>query len=494
MRFPFLRTGRFIILMAAMTHVVGTDSVQAQKPDRSERPPLGPVPNVNLPDAKRFALENGLDIVLVEKREVPLVQINLLVRAGAAYDAPAQVGLASLTAEMLDEGAGGRSALDLADAFERLGARFNVNAGRHLTTVSLRAPVSRLDDALTLMRDVVLRPDFPADELDRKRDERLTALIRRHDEPNAIADALLRNVVFGRDHPYGRPAIGNEQFLRQVVPGHLRAFHAAHYVPNAATFVVVGGIDTAAARQAIDRAFGDWQRNAAPELTLTEPMQVSGRVVYIVDKPGAVQSVIAIGRVGVTRDNPDYYALEVMNTILGGSFTSRLNQNLREDKGYTYGAGSGFDYGLVKGSFSARASVQTQSTGPAIAEFLKEFRGMHEPIPTEEFERARNNLATGFIQGFQSVAQIAAQLGDVREYDLPPEWLEEWVGRITAVTPTGVARVVNEAIQTEDLAIIVVGDRSQIEEQIRALDIGSIRVLSVTDVLGPVPVMGRSTS
>jgi predicted Zn-dependent peptidase len=482
------------VLMTAMSASLVPLAAAAQPPDRSERPPLGPVPSVNLPDAARLTLPNGLDIVLVEKREVPLVQVNLSVRAGSAYDAPAQNGLASLTAEMLDEGAAGRSALALAEAFERLGARFSISADRHVTTIALRAPVSRLDEALTLMSDVVLRPDFPVEELDRKRDERLTTLIRRHDEPNAIADVQLRNVVFGKDHPYGRSTIGNAAFLRAVSPGVLRAFHAAHYVPEGATFVVVGAIDAAAARRSIESAFGGWKGGTPPPLNLEEPLQVYGRTIYLVDKPGAVQSVIAIGRVGVARTDPDYYALEVMNTILGGSFTSRLNQNLREDKGYTYGAGSFFDYGLVKGAFVARAAVQTQSTGPALAEFMNEFRGMHDPIPAEEFQRARNNLATGFIQGFQSVAQIASQLADVQEYNLPADWLENWVGRITAVSLADVARLAEAAVLPEDVAIVVVGDRAAIEEQIRALDLGSIRILSVTDVLGPVPVMGRSTS
>ncbi len=250
------RNTTFLVVIAWLTGALGTE-VEAQAPDRTMRPALGPMPRVNLPDAQRFALDHGLEIVLVEKREVPLVQINVQIRAGAAFDPQQSPGLASLTADMLDEGAGGRSALDLADAFEQLGARFNINAGRHIATMSLRVPVARLDDALALARTVILQPDFPAEELQRKRDERLTALIRRHDEPNAIAEVLFQEVVFGKDHPYGRSAIGNEAFLRTVTPDHLREFHSRHYVANNASVIVVGAVDATAVRATIERAFGE---------------------------------------------------------------------------------------------------------------------------------------------------------------------------------------------------------------------------------------------
>jgi zinc protease len=213
--------------------------------------------------------------------------------------------------------------------------------------------------------------------------------------------------------------------------------------------------------------------------------------VYLVDKPGSVQSVIAIGRIGVARGDPDYYALEVMNTILGGSFTSRLNQNLREDKGYTYGARSSFDFGLVPGAFRAGAAVQTQSTGPALAEFIKELEGMRSDIPDEEVHRARNNLAMGFLQDFQSVAQVAGQVGELVEYDLPDGWLEAYVGRVLAVEGDDVRRVAREHIDPANLVIVVVGDRGRVEAQIRALDLGEVHVLTVTDVLGAVPDMDR---
>jgi zinc protease len=465
----------------------------AQTPDRSARPPLGPVPKLDLPEPQRFTLANGLDVVVLEKRDVPLVQVNLQLGAGSVRDEVGKTGVAAMTATMLDEGAAGKSALELADAFEMLGARFGVGAGVHTASVSLRVPVDRLSDAIALMADVVLRPDFPANELERLRTEALTSLIRRHDEPNAIAGALFDETLFGEAHPYGRDV--DEASLRALAVADLEAFHDRFYRPDGATLFVVGAIPPADARRIAEGAFGGWQRSGAtPPAAIPAAPQVAGRTIYLVDKPGAVQSVVAIGRIGVARTNPDVYALEVLNTILGGSFTSRLNQNLREDKGYTYGASSVFDFAVAPGAFRAGAAVQTQSTGPAIAEFMNELNRILEPIPEEEVDRARKNLAMSFIQGFQATSQIAGQLADVEEHGLPADYLDRYVDRIMAVTKADVERVAAKYLDPANVAIVVVGDRSAIEEQIRALGLGDVRVLTVVDVLGPIPVVGRPTS
>jgi predicted Zn-dependent peptidase len=464
----------------------------AQTPDRSTRPPLGPVPTLDLPEPQRFTLDNGLDVVVLEKRDVPLVQVNLQLRAGSARDAAGRAGVAAMTANLLDEGAAGMSALELADAFEMLGARFGTGAGVHTASASLRVPVDRLTDAIALMADVVLRPDFPAAELERLRTEQLTGLIRRHDEPNAIAGALFDATLFGDTHPYGRDV--DEASLRALAIADVAAFHESFYRPANATLFVVGAIAPADARRVVETAFGGWRNGGdTPAAAIASAQQVAGRTVYLVDKPGAVQSVVAIGRIGVARTNPDAYALEVLNTILGGSFTSRLNQNLREDKGYTYGASSSFDFGIAPGAFRASAAVQTQSTGPALAEFMVELNRILEPIPEVEIDRARQNLAMGFIQGFQATSQIAGQLAQLEEFGLPADYLDRYVERILAVTRQDVERVAQQYLDPANIAIVV-GDRSSIEEQIRALGLGEVRVLSVVDVLGPIPVVARPTS
>jgi zinc protease len=478
------------LVAAACTAGRSDVAVQAtQAPDRSVRPAVGEAPDVTLPQPREFTLANGLRVVLMEKRDLPLVQVNLILDAGTVRDPAHRDGLASLTAAMLDEGAGGRSSLEIADAFEFMGARFGVGAGTHSATMTLRTPSRRLPDALALAADVMLRPDFPAHELDRIRTERLTGLIRQHDSQDAVAAVLADATLFGADHAYGRSGSGTEAALRAVTVDELRAFWQRYYRPNSATAVVVGDVDEASVRRLLEQAFGGWQQGPVQPVRVPDAPQVTGRTIYIVDRPGSAQSVVRLARIGVRRDHPDYYALEVMNTILGGSFTSRLNQNLREDKGYTYGAGSGFSYLPAAGPWSASSAVQTHSTGPALREFMNELRGMHQPMPAREVDRARNFLAMRYPAGFQSVSGIAAQLAEMVQYDLPADYFNRFVDSVLAVTPADVERVARRYIDPENLAIIIVGDRQAIEEQVRELNLGPIRFLAVTDVLGPIPTL-----
>ncbi|HEX6134219.1 MAG TPA: pitrilysin family protein [Longimicrobiales bacterium] len=472
---------------AAATVLLLAGNAFAQAPDRSKRPAVGDAPDLTLPALQEFRLDNGLRVLLMEKHDLPLVQLNVLIGAGTTRDESSRPGLASMTAAMVDEGAAGMSALEIADRFEMLGARFSIGAGTQSASMSMRVPAQQLRAALDLAADVLLRPDFPEAELERLRKERLTGLIRQYDEPNAIASVLFSQTLFGSDHPYGRPAAGTEASLRAMTTADLRAFHDRFYRPGNATVIIVGDIERAAAVSLLEAELGAWAGAAVPRDEVAAAQQVRGRTVYIVDKPGAAQSVVQLGRIGVPRTTADYFALEVMNVILGGSFTSRLNQNLREDKGYSYGARSGFDYLAAAGPWFAGASVQTQSTGPAIAEFMKELRGMHEPIPAGEVERAKNFLAMRYPAGFQSVAGIAARVADLVQYDLPSDYFNRFVDNVLAVSDEDVERVARQYIDPANIAIFVVGDRAVIEQQVRDLGLGEVRFLEVTDVLGPMP-------
>lgn len=476
-----------IILLSGMLALAGNGVVAQQAPDRSKKPELEAVPQLRLPAVQQFALSNGLKVIVMEKRELPLVQLSLVIDAGTVREAAGAPGIANMTADMLDEGAAGKSALEIADAFEALGARFSVGSGLHTTTALLRVPVERLTPALQQMADVVLRPSFPDEELDRLRKDRVTRLIRMHDQPGAIAGALFSSTLFGDQHPYGRNSIGTKQSLDALTSAQVRAFYDRYYRPNNATVIVVGDLSAADARKAIEQAFGGWKRADVQRVQLAAAPQVKGRTIYIVDKPGSAQSVIQLGRIGVARSTRDYYALEIMNTIFGGSFTSRLNQNLREKHGYAYGASSGFDYRPIAGPWIASSNVQTGSTGPALSEFMNELRAMREPLSQEEFERARNFLAMRFPQGFQSVAGIAGRLSDIVLYGLPADYFNRYTQNVLAVTKADVERVAREYLDPDNVSIFVVGDRQAIEQQVRDQNLGEIRFLTVTDVLGPVP-------
>jgi predicted Zn-dependent peptidase len=463
-------------------------AAQAQV-DRSAPPIPGPPPLLDAPPFERFALPNGLEVVLMEKHQVPLVQLTLLVRAGSVDDPAGKTGLASLTLDMLDEGAGGRDALALADAVDFLGASLSTAAGLHTASIDLFTPISRLGEALPLLADVAIRPDFPAEELERLRLDRLTDLVQAHDEPNAIAATLFSQTLFGPSHAYGVRSAGDEASLRSFTVDNLRTFHSTYFHPGNATLIVVGDVTRAGFEPALSAAFGTWPAGTNPDAEVAAPRQVRGRTVYLVDKPGSAQSVIRIGRIGAARDTEDYYPLVVLNTVLGGSFSSRLNQNLREDKGYTYGAGSAFGFRPVPGPFLATAAVQTDVTGPALAEFMHELRGIRAPIPPDELERAKNYEALQFPQAFQTVGDIAGALEDLATFHLPDDHFDTYQRRILDVTAADVQRVARKYIDPDNLAIIVVGDRSIVETQIKELKLGKIVNLSVADVLGPVPTM-----
>ncbi len=469
--------------------LIPTVPAAAQAPDRSAPPELGPPPSLSLPAIQRLQLANGSPVLLLEKHEVPLVQVNLVVRAGSAVDPIDAPGLASLTADMMDEGAGGRGALELADQIDFLGADLSIDVGAHEITLALHSPRSRLDAALHLMADVALRPDFPAEELERKRRERLTTLVQWRDEARNIASVLFDQTLYGAAHPYGRPSIGNEASLRSFKVEDLKTFHGTYFRPNNAFFVVVGDVSMGEIKPILETLFGDWRRGVIPESNWPAARQVERREIYLVDKPGAAQTEIRIGRIGVPRLSDDYDALVVMNTILGGSFASRLNQNLREEHGYTYGARSFFDFQPLPGPFQAGAAVQTAVTDKSLVEFMKELRGILQPVTPEELVRAKNFVALRFPARFQTVAGTARELAELELFGLASDYFNQYVQRILAVTREDVQRVARQYLDPDKMAIVLVGDRAVIEDGVRALDLGPLHLLTVEDVLGAAPVL-----
>ncbi len=483
-----------------MTHLTRTLPVlalaaaplAAQQPDRSAPPDLGPPPSLSLPALQRLTLSNGLRVILMEKHDVPLVQANLVVRVGSVNDPAGVVGLADFTGAMLDEGAGDLDALTLADEVAFLGAELGVGVDAHTTTIALHTPLSKLEAALGLMADVALRPRFDPEELERQRRNRLTTLLQWHDEPRAVMQVLFPRVLFGEGHPYGRSDLGTEASIRAASADAMRTFHRSHFVPGNAVLIVVGDVTAAAALPKLEAAFGGWRGGGAPAATVPTAPQVAAREVYLVDKPGAAQSEIVVGRIGVARSTEDYYPLLVMNTILGGSFASRLNQKLREEKQYTYGARSSFVFRPSPGPFAAAASVQTDVTDSSIVEFMNELRAIREPVTDDELTRARNFVALRFPGNFQSVAQIADRLEELVIYDLPDDYFNQYVQRVLAVTGAEVQRVAQKYIDPANVAVIVVGDRERVEAGIRALNLGPVHLMSIQDVLGPPPVIESS--
>ena len=456
--------------------------------DRSGPPAPGPARPLTLPPIEHHALSNGVPVLFVGMHEVPVVEVVLVLAAGGTADPVGQEGLASMTAEMLDEGAGGKDALALADAVDFLGARVQTDSRWDASTVRLRVPVARLGDALPLMADVALRPDFPAKELERLRKEALTRLLQARDQPRSIAARALAEGVFTRERRLGRPQTGDAASLTALRVADLRGFHDTRYTPAHATLVVVGDV-TAEVLPVLEKAFGGWtgpeDAVSAPGVGL--PPQVKSRRVRLVDKPGAAQSSIQLGGVGPSWDDPRYHAGEVMNTLLGGSFTSRLNDNLREQHGYTYGAGSALRRYRVGGVFLAGADVQTDKTAEAVLEFLKELERIRTPATPEEVERARNYAALGYAGEFETTSQVARRLVEGVVYDLPDAFFEEFVPKALAVDAPALQAAARASVDPEGIVIVVVGDRPKIEAPLRALELGALEILTVEDVMGPAP-------
>ena len=480
---------RLSLRLGLLTLALASAAVAQTAPDWETRPALAPAPTFAPPTIETYTLSSGLPVYFVQKPGVPLAQIDLHVRTGSVSDGDLD-GLAAFAADMMDEGAGSLDALELADAVDFLGIDLGVGAGLHSLAVRLHTPLSKLDDALALMADVALRPTFPEADLERVRTSRLTDLRQRADQPRSIAGVALAAAVYG-DHPYGRLGTGEPGTLSAISRNDLVAFHENAVQPRKSALVVVAAAPWADLSARLDDAFGEdagWSlmtRSAVdPALTLADPAPTGERRVTLVDKPGAAQSVVRIGRVAAARSTPDYYALDVLNTILGGSFTSRLNQNLRERNGYSYGAGSAFQFRPVAGPFVAYSDVQTDVTAPALQELFNELEAIGERVPEVALDKARDYLALSFPQPFATVRGTARMVEELVLNGLPLDTYAAYASGVRAVIADDLERVAARYLDPSRVEVIVVGDRAVVEEGVRALDLGPLDVRTVEDVLG----------
>lgn len=444
--------------------------------DRAVPPaPADPVA-VRMPRVHRHTLSNGLEVLAVELHALPVVDLHLVVRAGAGADPPGLEGLAAFTAEMVDEGTSARSALDLADAFDFLGARLHIEASFDATTFALHVLSPRLPEALALLAEILVDPAFPAAEVRRKREELLAALLREDDEPALVATKALLAAVYGNDGRYGAPLRGTRVTAQRFERDAVAAFHAARYRPAGGAFLIAAGdIEPAAFFALLERTLAGWQGEAAspvppPAAPLREPSAV-----LVVDRPGAPQSEIRVGHAGPPRTTPDYFPLIVLNTILGGSFTSRLNLKLREEKGYTYGARSLYVPRRGPGPFIASAAVFTGNTADAVADFLGEMRRVRdEAVPDDELDRARRYLALGLGRRFETSEQIAAQLADLNLYGLGDRYYDRFAAEVGAVDAAAVRAAAERHLHPAHARVVVVGDRARIAGHLAALGAGPV--------------------
>ncbi len=474
------RTRGFLILLAAPLSAV------AQQPSAWPTPPTLPPPApLTVPAVIRAALPNGIQLRVVQQTELPLVQVTLSVTGGSRLDGD-EPGMASFMAGMLDEGAANRDATALQGELAFLGASLSTTADWDRFVVSLKVPVRTLPEALALMADVVQRPDFHADDVRRQRDLRLTSLLQQRDQPSALAGLAFNEVTFPAGHPYHDAPQGDSTHVAAFDSAAVRTFYQAAMRPDRATLYVVGDISEAKARELLNQHFGAWRAVGAARPIPVSPPQAShpsATRVWLVDKPAAAQSVIIIGWPGVERTSPDYPAITVMNTILGGSFSSRLNMNLRETRGYTYGAGSGFGWRSIPGPFTASAQVRTNVTDSSLVEFFRELRAIRDtPVSTAELERAKAYVVMNIPGSLESTSQVAGEMAQLAVFGLTLDELPRLASRIENVSAEDVQTVARKYLTPDQANVVIVGDLAKIRGPIEALNLGSITVLPVSDV------------
>jgi zinc protease len=450
--------------------------------DRSKLPTPGPDPVLRFPEARRGVLDNGLRVTTVEHRGVPVVSFLLLLSSGSAADPSERPGLAALTADMLDEGSGDRSALDIEDALSGIGAQFETEVGSDATVFSLLTLPRFAHTALGLLSDIVTRPRLARADFDRVRELRLNRLRQLRDLAPAVADLALAKLLYG-GHPYGRLPSGTIGGLEASILDEVAWFHAQVWRPAQATMVAAGDATHEQLFEEVARAFDGWaarDADVAPAFSVRDPMGVTPPLVpaaplALVDRPRAAQSEVRIGQIGAPRLTPDYHALLVLNAILGGQFVSRLNMNLREDKGYTYGVRSGFDFRRAPGPFIVQAAVQTGVTAEAVREILSEVREIatSRPATPAELDMAKSALTRGYGRSFETAGQIARGLAQLALYGLPDDMLEQFVASVQAVDIDAVTAAA-QCFDASKTTVAVVGDREKVAPGLEALGIGPV--------------------
>ena len=441
--------------------------------DRTAMPGASPSPNFSPPVPTRATLSNGMNIVIVEKPGLPVVAQGLLIRAGGITDPADKPGIASLTASMLSEGTTTRTSQQISDEMEFLGSQLRASASREFATLSAETLTSHWQHALDILADVAQNAVFPADEFDRVRSERITDLSRIPDSPQAIAGRASQSLLYGAGTRYGHPISGTEAALKTFSRDDLASHHVAYYAPGDATLLLVGDISRDEAIKQAENTFGVWQSSAAScsDGDADGTPEDGTTTIYLADKPGAPQSVIRSGYLTMPRHHPDYLALNLLNYILGGQFSARLNMNLRQDKGYSYGYMSGIEWLTVPSALAAGGSVQTEVTKESVAETIKEFEDIRgaRPVTQEEFDDAVNGILQGLPNQFETHGQVLSQLVRLVAFDLPYDYFSTYADEVGKLSLADIHRVAKEHIKPGALKIVVAGDAERVAPALREL-------------------------
>jgi len=465
--------GRMVVQISPLPDYA---TVEVASVVRNELPEGGPEPTFEIPGIQRAELANGLKLAAMRHDELPLVRMNLIFHSGTAADPIDREGLADLAASMHFEGTKTRDKFEFENAAETLGTEIGYWTDDDYTVFYVSCLKKHLDRSMDLLVEALLEPSFPADEFADEKQQRIVDIQREKDSPFLISSKVTRKIVYGEGHPYARLGSGTAETMSAITLDEAREFSKTHLTPANATLLVVGDTDLGEIRKMAEKKLARWTGPAPARAEVPAPAPTEGRVVYLVDKPGDSQSTVSIAHVGMSRNDPDWETFYVANRILGGFFSSRLNLNLREEKGYSYGVRSGLTSHVGPGLFSMSGRVQTEVTAPALTEFLKEMEDAagNRVFTAEELEFAKGNIVQGYSREFETISQLAGAVTDQIVYGLPDDDLARHPKEVAAVDLADANASGAKHLRSKDVAIIVVGDVATIEESIRDLELGPI--------------------
>ena len=448
--------------------------------DRSRMPPLGADRPFVAPTVQTAKLPNGLELFVVERRDLPKVNVTLVTRAGAVGDPAGKAGVANLAVTAIDLGTKTRNALEVEQAFGDLGTTLTGGAGRESARLGLDVLSRNLSPALAILADVVQNPTYPESEITRERKRVLDAIAQADRSGNALYGRIQPMLAFGPDHPYGRPVQGLKGSVEGITRADLVAFHQARVKPGSTAIVLAGDISLAQATELVTKHFGAWSGGAAAAITIPPAPAPKGGRIYLVDRPDAAQTVVAQWIPGPARNTPDYDVLNLVDAVWGGGgFGTRLNLNLRENKAYSYGVFSNFNLMRTAGNWAAAGGVQTDKTAESIVEFDKELKDLAgaRPISADELAVAKQRRVRGYAQQFESLDRITGEIANLWAWGLPTAELQREYDATNGVTIEQITAASKKYVQPAQASLLLVGDRAKIEAKVKALNLGEIVVL-----------------
>ncbi|MEK7818838.1 MAG: pitrilysin family protein [Bacteroidota bacterium] len=449
--------------------------LNSQVLDRSLKPQTLATPKLKLPVMQKAKLNNGLQIILVEHHELPVVQMQMVLNCGLLQENIS--GVANLTANMLDEGTTKRTALEIADDISFLGSNININSSNDASFATVLTIKENLESTFEIFSDIILHPTFPEKEWDRIKKQQLASLQQQKDMPAFVASNIFSKTLFGDEHPYGRNSSGTIESVNKITIDDLKNYYKENYLPNQSTLIIVGDVKIEEVQKLVNKYLGKWENGIAKSFTISQTPTIESTKIILIDKPQAAQSEIRVGHIGVARNNEDFFALTLLNTILGGQFTSRINMNLRESKGYTYGARSGFAMNKYPGAFTISAPVKSSVTDSSLIEIMKEFNLIiSENVTEKELQLAKNSIIRSLPQGFETPSQIASQISNLVVNNLPDDYYNTLVEKYSAISMEEILRVGKKYLSPNKSAIVIVGDLPLIKESIAKLNFGNIIV------------------